>query len=287
MKRMRILGLALVGAFALAAIGGVSMASATTAKFGSCVSVKKGVYEDSNCAKVHLKKGVPDGKGKFEFKGAGECYGVKKGVYEDSGCTKVHEKKGKPDGKGKFEKAPLPTSVVTGGTGELVSAAGTIKCTSSSGSQAVLSPTTLTAQTIFHGCETKGQKCQNTATEGEIATFALNGVLVSPTAGAAAINLTGTGKDGLGGANEGKYLAEFGCTLVAAVRVHGQLGGNITPVNVMGTTETTEFVKAVEQGLIAEFGPPGFPAGETLTLPSEQLGNVLATSATSSEVHVS
>jgi hypothetical protein len=286
MKRIQMVGLCIVAALAFAAIAGATTASAA-AKFGQCVPAKKAVYEDSNCSKVAEKKGKPSGKGKFEFKGAGECYGTKGGVYEDSACTKVHEKKGKPDHKGKFEKVPLEKAAVTGGKGELVSPAGTIECTSSSGTQQITGPTALTAQTIFKGCETKGAKCQNTANEGEIATFLLNGALIEPALHKAAINLTGTGKDGLGGPEEGKYLAEFGCTGVAAIRVYGKLGGNITPVNVMGTTETTEFVKGVEQGLESDFGPPGFGAGTLTKVPSEQIGNVTATSTNKYEVHTS
>jgi hypothetical protein len=283
MKRMRILGLALIAVFALVALAGASSASAT-AKFGECVGFKHGKYADPNCATLFLKKGVPVAKGKFEFVGAGTCYAKKHGAYTDEGCTTFSEKKGVHVLKGKFEKASLPSAAVTGGTGELRSPAGVIACTSSSGSQQVTSPTTLVAQTIFHGCETKGQKCQNTANEGEIQTFALNGVLVEPSAGKASINLTGTGSDGLGGAHEGQYLAEFGCTGVAAVRVFEKLGGKLSPVNVMGTKVETAFEEGVEQQLVAEFGPPGFGSG-TLTLPSEQIGTVEANSATTSEVH--
>lgn len=286
MKRIRMIGLCVVAACGLAAIGGASTASAA-AKFGVCAAAKKAVYTDSNCSIVAEKKGVPDNKGKFEFEEAGTCYPSKKAVYEDSGCTKVAEKKGLPDHKGKFEKAPLQSAVVTGGTGELVSAAGTIKCTSSTGGQQITSGTTLTAQTVFHGCETKGQKCQNTATEGEIATFPLNGKLTEPSTGKASVKLTGTGSDGQGGAHEGSYLAEFGCTGVAAVRVFGELGDNIKPVNTMTKSVTTEFVSGLEQGLISEFGPATFNPSETLTLPSEQIGNVTAVTAENGEVHVS
>jgi len=284
MKRIKVVGLCLMVACALAAVGGASSASA--AQFGKCVAnFKHGNYTEGNCVTVAEKKGKPDHKGTFEFEPAGACYGIKHGNFTESGCKTVAEKKGKPDHKGSFELSPLQSAVVTGGKGELRSAAGTIECSASHGTQQITGPTSLVAQTIFTGCETKGQKCQNTATEGEIETFALDGALTEPSAGKASVKLTGTGVDGKGGANEGHYLAEFGCTGVAAVRVHGELGDNVTPTNTSGTKETTEFKESLEQGLISEFGPPTFNPSETLTLPSEQIGNVEATTAEAGEIH--
>jgi len=49
---------------------------------------------------------------------------------------------------------------------------------------------------------------------------------------------------------------------------------------------TTEFISGLEQKLEAEFGPPGFPPAETLTLPSEQIGTVTAVTTENGEVHV-
>jgi hypothetical protein len=280
MKRIRIVALCAMALFALVAIGGTATASA--ASFNVCIAKKKGNYADAACSKLAEKKGVPaPGKGKFEKAEVGSCVAQKKGNYEDGACSKLAEKKGKPaPGHGKFEKVAAPgPATVAGGAAELKSAAGAITCTASTGVEQITGGKSLTAATTFTGCETLGQKCQNTATEGEIKTFQLHGVLVEPAAGKASINLTGEGKDGLGGPNEGKYLAEFGCTGVAAVRVHGgPLGGKITPVNTFSTTHTTSFEAGVEQGLIADFGPPGFGAG-TKELPSEQIGSVTSTGA--------
>jgi len=275
MKRIKIVGLCVVVACAFAAVAGASSASA--AEFGVCVAAKKAVYTDANCT----VKSVKANKGHFEWHAAGTCYAAKKAEYTDAGCTtksvKAH--------KGHFEKSPLLAATVSGGVGKLKSAAGTIECATSTGTQQITGPKTLVAATTFQSCETKGQPCQNGAA-GEIKTFALNGALTEPSAGKASVKLTGTGSDGLGGASEGKYLAEFGCTGVAAVRVHGELGDNVTPTNTMGTSTTTEFIEgSPEQGLIAEFGPPGFPPAETLVLPSEQIGNVTAVTATAGEIH--
>jgi hypothetical protein len=273
MKRIKMIGLCVVAACGLAALAGASTASA--AKFSVCVPSKHAVYANSTCTEVAMKKGVPSGKGKFEKVEAGTCVPAKHSVYEDAACSKVAMKKGVPSGKGKFEKAG-GTAKVTGAHAELVSAAGTIECSSSSGTETFTGGKSLTAVTIFKGCETKGAKCQNTATAGEIATFELIGKLVEPAAGKASINLTGNGNDG----KKAGLLAEFGCTGVAAVRVSGgPLGGKISPVNTWGTSSTTTFEKEVEQGLTAEFGPAGFPPAETLVLPSEQIGAVTAVTA--------
>jgi len=296
MRRIKMIGLCVVAACALAVIGGTATASAASkAKFGVCVAAKKAVYADSNCKEPAMKKGVPaPTKGKFEFEGAGECYPTKHGNYADNVCSKLAEKKGAPaPGKGKFEKAPLPTATVTSGPAELVTKKGAVKCLSSSGTQSILSPTTQTATTTFEGCTLLGQKCHNeTNPEGVIKTFLLNGVLVEPAAGKASINLTGTGKDGHpgvgaegAGKHEGQYLAEFTCTGVADIRAYGKLGGALTPVNTMGTTVTTTFEKGVEQELVSDFAAVGTEFSPFEAEPSEQLGSVLATSATTSEVH--
>jgi hypothetical protein len=278
MRRIKMIGLCVVAACAFAALAGASTASA--ASFNVCVPAKHGNYADAACSKLAEKKGAPaPGKGKFEKAAVGSCVPQKHGEWKDAACTVHGEKKGLPvAGKGKFEivKAPGPASVV-GGAAELKSAAGKITCTASSGTEQITGAKSITATTTFTGCETAGNKCSNGA-EGEIKTFQLHGVLVEPTPGKASINLTGEGKDGLGAPNEGKYLAEFGC-VVAAVRVEGgPLGGKISPVNSFSTTHTTAFEELVEQGLTAEFGPPGFGAG-TKTFPSEQIGSVTATGA--------
>jgi len=280
MRRIKMIGLCVVAACAFAALAGASSASA--ASFNVCVAAKHGNYADSACSKLAEKKGKPaPGKGKFEKAEVGSCIAQKHGNYADAACSKLAEKKGKPaPGKGKFEKVAAPgPATVAGGAAELKSAAGAITCTSSSGTEQITGGKTITATTLFKGCETKGQKCENVGA-GEIATFQLHGVLVEPSAGKASINLTGEGK-GSPGPNEGKYLAEFACVGVAAVRVYagtGPLGGKITPVNTFSTTHTTAFEELVEQGLAADFGTPGFGVG-TKSFPSEQIGSVTSTGA--------
>jgi hypothetical protein len=278
MKSIKILGLCLAVACALAAVS-VSSASAT-AQFGSCVAKKKSVYTESNCATVAEKKGKPDGKGGFEFEPADSCYATKKGNFTESGCKTVAEKKGKPDHKGTFESTPSPSFTTSSGPAELTTPGfGAIKCSASTGGGVILSGTTETTTTSFTGCETDGQKCQNTATEGNIVTFLNAGVLGEPTTGTAATVLT---------AASGKYLAEFGCTGVAVIRTGGSVGGHNTPVNTVSSTSTFTFEAGFDQNLETEFSAsPAFEPSETLgPFPSEQHGVFTIKTSSPIETHV-
>ena len=277
MKRTKMIGLCAVAAFAFAALAGVSTASA--AQFNVCAHVGKGGnYTEAACKTESLKKGKPAHKGAYEKKVGGECFAMKKGNYTESKCETESLKKGKPAHKGSYELAD-PSSTVTGGHAELVSAAGTIECSSSTGTQKITGAKSIVATTLFKGCETKGQKCTSftgAKAEGEIETLTLDGALVEPHTGQASINITGA--DG--------HEAEFACVGVAYVRVSsGPLGGKITPVGSYVTSETTTFEEKVEQGLIAEFASsPTFEGAESL--PSEQLGSVTASGTTDVEIAV-
>jgi hypothetical protein len=116
MRRIRIVGLCLVAAFALSAVV-ASAAQAEGPEWGHCLAQKKGEYTEGNCktksAKAH--------KGKFEwFPGGGAaCYPLKHGEYTDSSCT---SKSGKPH-KGKFEKTAGGKFTGVGGKGKLWAAA--------------------------------------------------------------------------------------------------------------------------------------------------------------------
>jgi len=277
MKRIKILGLCLAVACALAAVS-VSSASAT-AQFGSCVASKKAVYTESNCVTVAEKKGKPDHKGSFEFEPADSCFAQKKGNFTESGCKTVAEKKGKPDHKGSFESTPSPTFTTSSGAAELTTPGfGAVKCTASTGAGAIESGTTETTTTSFTGCESSGQKCQNTATEGNIVTFVNHGVLGEPTTGTAATVLTGSPK----------YLAEFACTGVAVIRTYGSVGGHNTPVNTVSSTSTFTFEAGFDQNLETEFSAsPAFEPAETLgPFPSEQHGVFTIKTSSPIETHV-
>jgi hypothetical protein len=125
-KRVKLIWLAVVAAFALPAIAvTASSASAAEPEWGHCVAVKsKGHYEDGNCSKeafTENKKHVKKYKGKFEWipGSAAACFAQKHGKYKDAGCTEEDLKKGAP--KGKYEKTGGPKFAGEGGAGVLTS----------------------------------------------------------------------------------------------------------------------------------------------------------------------
>jgi hypothetical protein len=282
MKRTKILGLCLMVACAIAA---VSVASASaSAQFGSCVGFKHGNFTESNCATVAEKKGAPDHKGTFEFVPADSCYATKGGNFTENKCITVAGKTKKgvftPDHKGGFESTPSPSFTTSSGPAELTTPGfGAVKCSASTGGGVIESGTTETTTTSFTGCESSGQKCQNTATEGNIVTFLNAGVLTEPTTGTAATVLT---------AASGKYLAEFGCTGVAVIRTGGSVGGHNTPVNTVSSTSTFTFEKGFDQNLETEFSAsPAFEPAETVgPFPSEQHGVFTIKTSSPIETHV-
>jgi hypothetical protein len=140
MKRMRILGLCLVAAFALAVVA-ASSASAAPA-FYECAKVKGGKYE-KGCSKE-------GGKGGYELK---------------EGIGKAGTKKFKGSGK----KATLHTPAV----------GGEITCTAFKDEGLLASPTgEKSVFSTFTGCATEGKKCVSAGQKaGTIKTNALDGNL--------------------------------------------------------------------------------------------------------------
>ena len=124
MKRVKLIWLAVMAAFALTAVAvTATSASAAEPEWGHCVSVKsKGHYEDSNCTKEDFKenkKHEKKYKGKFEWVpgAAAACFPQKHGKYKDAACTEEDLKKGAP--KGKYEKTGGPKFTGEGGAGTL------------------------------------------------------------------------------------------------------------------------------------------------------------------------
>ena len=62
MKRIRIIGLALVAVFAMTAIAAASASAEPQGEFGRCIATKGGKFLDSGC-----KKAATPGKEKFEW----------------------------------------------------------------------------------------------------------------------------------------------------------------------------------------------------------------------------
>jgi hypothetical protein len=256
MNRVKTAGLCVVVACALVAVAGVSSASA--AEFGQCVSMKRGNYTESNCATVAEKAGVPDHKGTFEFEAADTCYETTGGNFTESECKTVAEKKGTPDHKGSFESTASPTFGTSSGPTEWTTPGfGAYACKSSTGTGAITSGTTVTQQIVLHGCESFAEKCQNTATEGEIVSNPLVGALTEPSAGQAATVLTAA--PGYGG-----YLFNYSCVGLAFIRTGGSVGGHNTPVNTEASSSTFTFETRFDQDLENEYSAsPEFGPSET------------------------
>jgi hypothetical protein len=278
MKRIRIMGLCIVAAFALSA---VAASSASAGEYGQCKStspttgkaIKKGEFTDVNCqvwsVKVKNGKEVKAKKGHFEwFPGPSpSCEAKKGGEYTDSTCA---TKSSKPK-KGKFEKpcGALSCAGLKSSTGEAVLEGGpaAVKCTASTGEGEITGVKTDREVVKFTGCEAAGQKCtslRGATKEGEIVTNVLETTLIDGPSEPGQ-----KGEKGLSGLEPKEdevwlqfanvagafapYLAEFGCTGVAFIRVSGSVSGITTPLDVMGTTSTQELGKGkAEQDLIAQ-----------------------------------
>lgn len=249
MKRIKILGLCVVAAFALTAVGLAGTAQA--GEYGQCVAVKKGTFKDANCTEPVAKKG------KFAFISFG-CVAQKKGEYTDPACT-VKSKKAK---KGKFEKRTLKFTD-TGGAAELKSPAGAVTCKASTSVGEITGPKSDLDTVKFTGCEALGGGCKGLAdtVEGTITTNLLETTLV---------DFGEKGPGGKGGPAKGEvwedfkntkgpgapYLAAFVCTKAGFGRAKGNVSGvKKDIINKMGTTSENVLGEGkAEQNLLSDLG---------------------------------
>ena len=206
MKRMRILGLALVAVFALGAIT-VASASATPA-----------FYE---CKKESSKT---EGKFSKGCTAAGTGYELAPGVGS----------KGKGF-KSSGANAHLEVVVPPGVSKEFEGGA-TIKieCTSNKGVGSDVLPNKVDkVKTTFKGCSTLGNPCQSGSKKGEIITNELAGELVDTEYGVGQVL----------GPETGLTSATFTCTGIATTNVHGSLIGLVKgDVNTISKESETEFI---------------------------------------------
>ena len=237
MKRMRILGLALVAAFAFAALVGAGSASATP-----------GWYE---CHKAGATEKV---EGKYV------------GEYVDKLCTEKATEAQKTEGKHnkyslipglgkgkaaktKSEESVLIVTVPATGKGKLPGG-GTaeVKCTSSKGSISPFLPNGVKVKTEFKGCTALGSPCASGTKKGTIVTNELAGELG---------DLKGGGVGTVLGAAAGPAspLAVFTCTEVASNVVFGSLISTHSPVNTIGKESVDTF--AVGPGIGPQEYAPG------------------------------
>ena len=214
MKRMRILGLAILAVFALGAIV-ASAASAVEPGWYECAKNKEAGKLEKGCAKE-------GGKGGYE---------IKPGIG-----------KGKPF-KGKGGAATLHTAIP--GKGDIP-----VECEKFKDSgQPVLPNLQVNVVAIFSKCKFAGLPCQSGTKSGEIVTKKLAGELgyVSKSPLKVGASLYAETEPGTG------LEAEFTCTGAAKIRVHGGvIGTQGGDVNTFSKVSTTTY-KVIEAELIPGF----------------------------------
>jgi hypothetical protein len=231
MKRMRILGLALVAVFALAAMTAAG-ASASKPVWKVCVKSAKnaGEFSDKNCSvsaggtgKYNLVAGIGKGKG---FKGKG-------------GEAILHN--------------------VVPGKGDIQ-----VKCASFKDAGSIVAPSGVVKVTsTFSKCKSLGSPCKTEGGKKEtITTNSLAGSLgyLNKAHTAAGESLTNEAAPGSG------FLATFECEGLAKVRVHGAVIGSLSPFGSISKESTTTFAVGPFLGELAPgytplVNPPAFEEG--------------------------
>jgi hypothetical protein len=274
MKRIRLVGLCLVAAFAVAAI---AASSAFAGEYGFCVAKKKGRYSDPGCTQPAARKGH------WEWIGADSCYPMKKGRYAEGKCATLDlNKKGKP--KGAWELAPSPTYGDSSGQAVLkIPGVAKITCSGSESDGEVTGPFTDKDTVLFVGCRLR----QPSGSEAQcsVHTFPLLTELIDhETLGLSELEP----KEGevwteyfaeKNEADPEALIAIISCPEIDLfVAVRGSLSGVTTPTGVMTAGPySIAFAAGVgEQDLVAEtnsqpmFGPGSgaagpFPAVEEIT----------------------
>jgi hypothetical protein len=221
-------------------------------EYGMCVAEKHSRYADNGCQDLAEKKGVPDGKGSFEWMAGPSpaCIAKKKGEYTNSACTAKSVKAG----KGSFEREPGPgyTSSSETVTLETPGLGRTVVCAASTGTGEVTGTSTSVDRITFTGCESAGKKCTSegpnstpSGTAGVIVTNLLHNRLLGPVVGQVWTELASSEHE--------SYSAEFACEGVR-FRTKGSLAGvQAGNVNTPSVISTTTFgLELGEQALFSE-----------------------------------
>jgi hypothetical protein len=210
MKRIRIVGLCLVAAFAMSAVMAASAAAAAP-EYGKCVKQAGGKFKDAGC----LTASKP-GEEKYEWYAA---FGSSKPLVHTG--FKAHIKE------------------VKAGAATLEGIAGVkVQCSEQNSTGKFTSNTTVSDENVvFKGCKVEGTgKCENTAKEGEITVSNLEGVLgVEKFGETAAKNKLGNDLTPIGGAP----FTEFECA-GSPTKVRGHVISPIT-TNKMANKTTVKF----------------------------------------------
>jgi hypothetical protein len=192
-------------------------------EYGQCVAEKHATYSDSGCEHVAEKRGVPDGKGDFEWIAgpALTCIAKKGGDYTNPACTSKSVKAH----KGSYEKEPGAgfTSSSENVTLEAASLGRKVTCAASTGAGEVTGVSTSSERITFTGCASSGKKCTSEGADGTpsgsagtIETNLLRNRLLGPALGQVWTELVS--------AEHEPYSAEFGCEGVR-LRTKGSLAG--------------------------------------------------------------
>jgi hypothetical protein len=240
MKRMRILGLALVAVFALAAVAASGASAAPEWKECAKNATKTGKYTDKLCTtesaggntgKYDLVPGVAKGKA-FKVKG---------------GAATLH--------------------VIIPATGKGAFPGGAhveVKCTSFKGGGKAALPNKVEKVTSeFKGCTVLAAPCQSGTKKGVITTNSLNGEMIDIEGG--------SGVGTLLKAETGPVLASFTCTKVASTNVLGSVIAEHTG-NVGSISKTSADHFVVGPGLGEVEYAPGHKYTPLVNIPTHQTG---------------
>jgi hypothetical protein len=266
MRRMRVIALAIVGAFALVA---VAASGAQATEYGQCVEQKKGNFADGNCQTVAAnKRGEPTHKGHFEWRPGPppSCVRLarKQGQYADAGCTTL----AKRAGKGAYETAPGPgfTSQAFNSTIATATLSNTVECSKEVSAGEVTGLKSAVETITLTGCRTHNEAAlactSEGAASGTIKTLPVETTLIGngehgpsgkePAPGEVWTELAGTA------ANTG-MIAQFDCLSSGNYRMTGSMSGvTVQDVNEMSKVAVTAFEEGHgEQDLMSEFSPSG------------------------------
>lgn len=240
MKRIRMMGLCLVAAFALSAIA-VSSASAAPPEFKVCAKLKKskttkkyeGKYSNKTCSEVNAK-----GEGEYELE---SWLAGKKKSFTGKG------------GAGTLDSY-LPSNESEPWAGGTI--LGKVTCKSAKVKGEVTGPKNATAIVEFKTCTSEGKKCKSAgAPTGTIKTEKLGITLGYIDSGKAVGALV---EGGAGGADPSAEFTCEGLELLATGSVIGVVSGNI---NTISKTYSLAFAVNAKGGQEVVFGE--FPEGIT------------------------
>ena len=216
--------------------------------FGQCRKSKKVIFSDSNCLEKHSKKGIPDGKGTYEWYEPPVCFAQKKGFYGEACKDRAESSKGKGEGTSERGNTSFTS---TGAEARLeIASAGTVTCATTSATGEWTAAIRGTETITFNGCTLAGHTC--TGTDGQ------TGVIRS-----GALEML-SAEEQEGPEKAGYYLVLSGSREPFAVftcngttyTVGGALEGKMTgTTNTMSPSSTAEFSAASgKQELLTQYG---------------------------------